>query len=106
MTTKTTGLEFKRFYAEPWHDGQYHEDVELTINGKLYDEWPDINDTDIMTISGGIICNDNDGSCVSFESFFKKWRKQQQNRILIVEVPVDNLDNLVAAIKSAGGKIK
>lgn len=108
MATKTTGLEFNRFYAEPWPDGQYHEDVELTINGESKDEWDDIiiNDTDIIVIIGGIVCNDNDGSCVSFESFFKKWRKKQQTRILMVEVTADKLDNLVDVIKSAGGKIK
>jgi hypothetical protein len=114
MTTKTTGAEIKRFYADPafWpEDGgdTYHDDEEVRVDGVPLD--PDkgiaeIPDTAVVTIAGGIVFSPKwDGNEPSFETYFKRWRKAQSTVSIIVECDVSKRDAVVAAIRAAGGKV-
>lgn len=111
MAVKTTGAEFKRYYSDNsvWPEGWYHEGDEITVNGK-YDEDADlstVDDHDVIVIRGGVIMgHDNFGiKHASMESHFKKWRKAQMTELLIVEVPKDKTELVIAAIIQAGAKV-
>lgn len=110
MATKTTGAEFKRFYEDPayWPDGVWHEDVLFTVDGEPAGDSYDMSkvpDGAQVTIEGGIVMGPpHDGKEPSVETLFKRWRKAQTIKTLVVEVDVSKLDAVVAAIKAAGGK--
>lgn len=111
MATKTTGAEWKRFYADPqfWPEGAWHEDEEVTIDGRTAGDDDDLsmlNDTAAVTVAGGIVfvqANDDDGP--TLEAYFKRWRKQQNTVFLAVEVPREKAEAVRAAIANAGGKV-
>lgn len=116
MATKTNGAELKAFYAdgEFWPNsedsqiGIFHEETVLQVNGDVPDdvEITDLNDTDSVTILSGVVLDENDRSFeMSFEAYFKKWRKKANTTYLIVSVPNDKADAVKAAIKAAGGKV-
>ncbi|MBI6883100.1 hypothetical protein [Pseudomonas putida] len=116
MATKTNGAELKAFYAdgEFWPNsddsplGIFHEETALQVNGQIIDdaEITDLNDTDSVTILSGVVYDENDRSFeMSFEAYFKKWRKKVNTTYLIVSVPNDKTDAIKAAIKAAGGKV-
>src|SRR5688572_3148009 len=113
MPVKTTGAEFKRFYADPafWPDGIIHEDEELAVNGVLMDmsnDYMQIDDDARVVISYGVVTTDTvteREDIASFEGYFRKWRKLQSTATFLVEAPNDKLEAIKAAIKSAGGKV-
>jgi hypothetical protein len=113
MTVKATGAEVKAFYTAEkfWPKGTIHEDEVITIDGIAFDEGSidlgtELSDTCIVAITDGYVTNDTyDKDLGSFESYFKKWRKQQNTAFLSVAVPKDKLDAVLAAIKAAGGKV-
>lgn len=112
MSTKITGAEFKRFYADPvfWPTGAYHDDVVVTINGVMDNESDllTIDDASVVVIDGGFVL-DLPGAyfhnSTSFESHFKRWKKLQNTGFLLVEAPKDKIEAVKAAIKAAGGKV-
>lgn len=106
MATKTTGVEFKRFYNDDsyWLDGVWHEDEEVFVNGALQDgNFEIIPDVAIVTVSGGFMRGLK--AEISFETFFKRWRKQQNIVSIVVEFDDSKEEAIVAAIKAAGGRI-
>lgn len=110
MATKTTGLEFKRFYADKsiWTDGLWHEEQTAVVNGVEVNEdfcFENLADTDELVISDGVVLSKDNGELCSLESFFKKWRRAQNTETLIVTVDKSKRDAVVAAIKAAGGKV-
>lgn len=114
MTTKTTGAEIKRFYADPdfWpEDGgdTWHEEELITIDGTPIDTEKgiaEIPDAAVVTVSGGIVYSPKwDGNEPSFETYFKRWKKKQSTVSIIVECDVAKRDAVVAAIRAAGGKV-
>lgn len=112
MPTKTTGAELKRFHDDDefWGEGtNWHEDLTLKVNGVEKDEdfnIADLQDSDQVTIlSGWIHSEKDDGPDCSFETFFKRWRKNQNTAYLGVSFPKDKLEAIKAAIKAAGGTI-
>ncbi len=118
MATKTTGVELKAFYNDEdfWKrsvDGKvwdiWHEGLILLVNGQEQSEdfsiEKDLQDDDAVTIPvGGLVYLPPDQDC-SFESFFKKWRKQQNTAHLSVSVPKEKLEAVKAAIRAAGGSV-
>lgn len=112
MTTKMTGAEWKRFYADPeaWPDGAWHDDEHITVNGQDAAETPGIDYTAIpddaaMTIHGGAYFPDSKSDDTdSLEGHFKKWRKRQTTVSFVVECPKGKEAAVRAAIKAAGGK--
>lgn len=110
MSTKTTGAEWKKFYADDsaWPDGWFHEDEIITINGIKDDDidLKTIADDSVVVVSGGVVFMGdygNDGD--SLEGHFKKWRKKQTHVFLTVEVHKDNVDKVRSGIESSGGKV-
>jgi len=114
MTTKTTGAELKRFYADPefWPEDNgdtWHDDEVITVDGTPMDHEKGIAgipDTSVVAVSGGIVYSPEwDGNEPSFEAYFKRWKKKQSTVSLIVECDVTKRDAVVAAIRAAGGKV-
>lgn len=111
MATKTTGAEFKAFYSDKtwWPEGVWHEDEEITIEGE-----PPADDFDLsevaddvrMVLANGYVTNDKGDELGSFDGYFRKWRKKQTTAFLAVEVPLDKVDSVKAAIIAACGKVK
>jgi len=110
MSQKTTGAEWKRYYKDQtaWPEGWYHEDEEITINGRV-DEEADlsaVSDDAVIVVSGGIIYEgDSSKEGSSLEGHFKKWKKAQTMAVLMVEVSKDKTDAVKQAIKGSGGKV-
>jgi hypothetical protein len=101
---KTTGLEFKEFYFDEayWPEGWFHDDGEITIDGK--EDTPideNIPDSSSVVINGGTIFKgDYDAGDIDFETHFKRWRKAQTSEYVTVIIPKGKSDELKAFIKS------
>ncbi|MDD2127038.1 hypothetical protein NP544_26205 [Pseudomonas monteilii] len=115
MPTKTIGSELKAFYNDDgfWkpngEDDVWHEELELEVNGQVMDDsfsiGEDLKPEDQVRIMGGWV-QSNDGSVdVSFETYFKRWKKKQDTAFLSVQAPKDKLDAIKEAIIAAGGKV-
>ena len=115
MATKTTGAELKKFYNDhtywPNDDGDtWHEEEIITINGEEQEDEVDFNtirDDAVIKIEGGVIHSPKweEGNNPSFEGYFRMWRKQQNVTFFLVECDLSKLDEVKAAIKSAGGRL-
>lgn len=110
MAVNLTGAEWNRFYADPafWPDGAWHEDEEISIDGKMIDGEFDLSavpEVANMTLSGGYVFWKDLDEGASLEEHFKGWRKQQTTTVLMVEVPHEAAEAVRAAIASAGGKV-
>jgi hypothetical protein len=117
MTTKSTGLEFKRFYLDDtyWPKGgsTYYDDVLLHVDGRdLQDtEDPrDIADNSVLEIRSGWVMGIPAvvaGGVVdmSLEDYFTHWQRQQTTATLVVECPRAALEQVIAALTAAGGTV-
>jgi len=114
MPTKTTGAELKAFYTDEtvWPEGAYHEDEEVVVDGVALSDDGDITliaDAAKVTVAGGVVFDlpgvDSEDA-PSFETYFKRWRKLQSTAFMAVECPKEKLDEVIAAIVAAGGKVK
>lgn len=115
MATKTTGAELKRFYTDaaywPEDNGNtYHEEEYVEVNGiPLGDDASitDIADDAVVKIEGGIVFSDRweHDRAPSFETYFKRWKKEQNTASIVVECDKAKLDAVMEAIKAAGGKV-
>lgn len=113
MATKTTGAEFKRFYSDdsfwrpPGRTDTWHEDEAITVKGEAYDgDIAAMADDALVTISGGWVMGvSSNGEALGFETFFKRWRKQQTTVSFLVECDIENAESIKAAIRAAGGTI-
>lgn len=91
MTTKTTGAEFKQFYSseEYWpRDVCWHEDEIVVIDGEECDsdvDYSKVRDSSVVSIDGGVVYKTPHIEVCSFEAYFKKWRKQQNTVIAVIE---------------------
>lgn len=114
MAVKTTGAELKAFYRDDayWPDNKegnvWHEELVLKVNG-VDSEDVDVEAlqaSDQVTIVAGWIQSDGIYDVErSFESYFKKWRKDQSTVTIAAKIPKEVLDEVKAAIKAAGGTI-
>ena len=111
MSIKTTGAEWNAFYAdkEAWPKGAWHEDEDLTIDGKWAGEDYDLANiapAAAVSVSGGIVYLDGAGAeGPSLESHFRTWRKKQSTARFSCEAPINLADAVKAAIVAAGGKV-
>ncbi len=118
MGAKTTGAELKAFYNDPkaWSEDAegkstyWCDDVTLLVNGEekgdgfsIHDHLKDADQVKIL--SGWVFSNANPIDGVSFDSQFRKWRKQQNTGFLAVEFPKEKEEAIKAAILAAGGKV-
>ena len=114
MAVTTNGAEFKRFYSDKefWPDDEghtWHEDVLFKVDGEPVPDDFDMSnvaDTAKVSMEDGIVFSPKfEGNEPSFETYFKRWRKQQTSTTLVVEVDLAKLDAVKAAIRAAGGKV-
>lgn len=114
MSVKTTGAEFKQFYEDerfwPQDDGKtWHDDEVITVNGVVLSDGVDTDrmpDDALVTVEGGMVFSPQwDGNEPSLEAYFKRWRKLQTTRTVLVECDAANLDAVKAAVKAAGGRV-
>lgn len=79
MAAKTTGREWKKFYADKefWPEGVYHENEEVDVNGNI----------------------------ATLEAAFRRWLKKQNTVTLLVEVGKDKEEAVKSAIAKAGDKL-
>lgn len=112
MATKTNGKELKAFWnlEEPWwpEDG-FVEGDSYMVNGKEQgDSWEPLSaaDTDQITILSGVICDARgEDSDLDLNTQFRKWRKSLTTTTVLVEIPLDKLDDLKTSVKALKGKI-
>lgn len=109
MSVKTTGLEFKKFFTDDdfWPEGWSHEGVIMINRGDCIEfDMDDIKDDAIVCFQHGVVLDEEYASRGSFESFFKKWRRKQTIKSILVECDVAKFEAVKAAIKLAGGRVK
>lgn len=114
MTTKVSGVTFKRFYADPaaWPgaDGEtYHDDAVVTINGMPSEDLDlsAVEDAAVVEVSGGFMVSEDkriDGR--GFEQHLKDWIKRQSVVTLVVEVDSTKVNAVIEAVKAAGGSYR
>lgn len=110
MSVKVTGAEFKRFYADPawWsEDGSvYHDDATMLVNGAETDfdfDPATVSDDSTITVSGGVVFGVKGEP--SLETYFKRWQRQQNTVVLVIEASRATADAIKEAVKAAGGKV-
>lgn len=104
---KTTGYEFKKFYADDsvWPEGAWYDDAEIDADGVAIEDIESIQDSSIVRIYGGSVYNFSGETQVSMETHFKRWKKKQSLTQVLVECDKSKLPEITAAIKVAGGKV-
>lgn len=119
MSTKTTGQELLAFYKDRafWHEDDpaveiWHEDLAIKVNGELKDQdvGAFIEDQmkpgdQIVIVNGYLDSTVSQYQDLNFETFFKRWRKNQSDSFLSVQVPKDKQNELEEFIKKLGGKV-
>ena len=111
MAIRATGAEFRKYYADEafWPEGSFHDDAVITINGRQDDDadLTAVQDTDDLVISGGsVYAFDFSTRISSMEQHFQDWRKLQTTRSILVEAPANKLEQVMTAIRDAGGTIR
>jgi len=106
---KASGAEFKVFYRDDaaWPDGAWHEDDTLIVNGDEWDKgYEQVPDNAVVNIVGGVVFGLPNGSEVSMETHFRNWRKRQTTTTILVECDMAKIDEIKAAVKAAGGRVR
>ena len=108
---KTTGAEFKAFYADKiaWPEDAWHEGETITVDGEVDDDYDfeieQIADAAKVTIEGGIVFkNDQATDGPTMESHFRAWRKRQNTATLSVTVDKAKESQLRELLKEFGAK--
>lgn len=108
---KTTGLEFKRFYADPawWPEDNgrtWYEEEYIEVDGKEFDgdDYIDIKDGSVVRISAGIVRKE-EKYIDTFEGYFRRWRQSQKEAVFLVTVTKEKSEAVIAAIRAAGGRV-
>ncbi len=104
---KTTGAEFKKFYNDKvyWKNSTWHTDGEFAVEGEYVDEDYDLNsfkDTDRITIYGGIVYfaeEEDESKSIEFEKYFRKWKKEQTEELVLVQIQKEDVDKLKTVLK-------
>lgn len=111
MTVKLTGAQWNAFVRNPWPEDWWVDDEEITVNGVPTKDPADIKDTDVIQVTGGYVsgvANEEGEEAVlhSFERLIRKWLKEQTTASLSVTCQKDRVQEVTAAIKAAGGRVR
>ena len=121
MAVKMSGKEWNEFYNDPawWPDGLYHEEEVLEVDGRIV-SWEEAHDDEVslealpdnatVKLTGGYVMQDNTRTMIAervstLESYFKKWRKQQNTAWLVVKCDKDKVEQVKKAVREAGGSL-
>ncbi len=111
---KTTVFEFGRFWDDNafWGEGHYCEDeIVVDADGKEYGAWGEmslpnaLSNREVIRIHSGNIYDSSGRSICSLDRYFRKWTKQQSVKRLCIEIPINRADEMIAALRSMGGKV-
>lgn len=107
MAKNISGKELKAFYADPtfWPDDSYQDDTEFLLNGKVCTELPELKDSDVIQIRGGVFVSDNDEKVILLQSAFNKWKKTQTRTHLVIELDVSKEAEVRKSLQAMGVKI-
>jgi len=115
LATTVSGLEFKRFYADPafWPEGTWHDDTVLVVDGRTLPDDDDpagVADTATVELCSGFVCEIPAGLGVgddmALADYFLLWRKQQTTVTLVVECLREKVDSIKAVVVEAGGEVR
>lgn len=108
-TITTNGAQWKAFYSDPsfWPDGVWHEDTVVWVDGE-FDEDANLEavaDTAEIKIESGYVLGAKDEDLGELKAYFTKWQKQQTCSRLVIEVPHDQKDLLIAQLPAYNAKV-
>lgn len=114
MTAKTTGAEFKRFYGdnEWWPEGVYHDDELILVNGEAIEDLDALeripDEAEVRIESGSVMREPREGrvmgeEVMGLDTYFHRWRRAQSKRVVVLEVPIEDVERLKAMVKAERG---
>lgn len=109
--SKALGKDINEFYNQHWPEGAYLENY--TEN---YDDWSEQYDDGEGNLclpenkkfelaEFGDVFDYKDECIGTFQSLFKRWQKQQSYASIVLEVPRERYDEVVAQLKELGLKV-
>jgi hypothetical protein len=105
---KTTGALWKEFYNdEAFWEGYYHDDTLIFFDDVEVEEYEDPLPGSVVRIESGYVYK-NDGDSftshdLSLETFFKRWKKKQTTRTMVVTVDKDDFAKVFETISNIPG---
>ncbi len=104
---KTTGALWKEFYNdEAFWEGYYHDDTLIFFDDVEVEEYEDPSPDAVVKIESGYVYKTDDfftSHDLSLETFFKRWKKKQTARTIVVTVDKDNFDEVFETISNIPG---
>lgn len=104
---KTTGTLWKEFYNdEAFWEGYYHDDTLILFDDVEVEEYEDPSPDAVVKIESGYVYKTDDfftSHDLSLETFFKRWKKKQTARTMVVTVDKDNFDEVFETISNIPG---
>lgn len=101
---KTNGALWKEFYSdEAYWDGYYHDDTLILFDGIEVEEYEEPLPGSVVTIESGYVYKNDEISPahdLSLETFFKRWKKKQSTRTIVVTVNKDDFDEVFEIISN------
>jgi hypothetical protein len=105
---KTTGALWKEFYNdEAFWEGYYHDDTLIFFDDVEVEEYEDPLPGSVVRIESGYVYK-NDGDSftshdLSLETFFKRLKKKQTTRTMVVTVDKDDFAKVFETISNIPG---
>ena len=104
---KTTGALWKEFYNdEAFWEGYYHDDTLILFDDVEVEEYEDPSPDAVVKIESGYVYKTDDfftSHDLSLETFFKRWKKKQTARTMVVTVDKDDFDEVFETISNIPG---
>ena len=104
---KTTGALWKEFYNdEAFWEGYYHDDTLILFDDVEVEEYEDPSPDAVVKIESGYVYKTDDfftSHDLSLVTFFKRWKKKQTARTMVVTVDKDNFDEVFETISNIPG---
>lgn len=105
---KTTGALWKEFYNdEAFWEGYYHDDTLIFFDDVEVEEYEDPLPGSVVRIESGYVYKNDDDSFtshdLSLETFFKRWKKKQTTRTMVVTVDKDDFAKVFETISNIPG---
>lgn len=106
---KVKGAEWNAFYNDDdyWKQGIWYDCLVLVVNGEEVEEGHEhVEPTATVEFDSGVVYfDDNQTKSESFDTFFKKWRKQVKMKTVGVGIPRELFDEICEQLKARGCKI-
>lgn len=105
---KTTGALWKEFYNdEAFWEGYYHDDILIFFDDVEVEEYEDPLPGSVVRIESGYVYKSDGDSFtshdLSLETFFKRWKKKQTTRTIVVTVDKDDFAKVFETISNIPG---